>query len=425
MNDTYYAKLTVSAEKKFRKLEDDIIQDVCRRLNKAKEITDTTDYLLNRYVILGNSTQDIQDIINNDIGFIDSEAFYSQVLEKEYVRNIDLYKAINKEFIPYDQNAEMQQFVRALIMQSNSDLENITKTLGFAVKGADGKLIYYGLGEYYNQVLDQNLMELAYGTVDYTQAVRRAVRDLTNSGLRTIDYTSGHHNRVDVAARRALLTGLGQLTGKINQDNARELGTDYYEVSWHMGARPTHAVWQGKVYTEQDLYDVCGLDTGPGLCGWNCRHDYYPFIPGVSQRIYTDEWLEEEYEKESTPVEYEGKEYTYYEATQEQRKMETRMRAQREYAKGLQTAGVDKEKVTDAKCRYQLQLNDYKKFSDRFGLPQQRERIYYDLNGRVAPSQKTFRRWQIEQEQKAANREKEKAEMNRRKDMDEARKKKS
>mgnify|MGYP002508528592 CR=1 FL=1 len=69
---------------------------------------------------------------------------------------------------------------------------------------------------------------------------------MTASGLRTVDYASGHSNRVDVAARRALLTGMGQLTGHISDMNGQLLGTDKFEVDWHHGARPDHAKWQGR-----------------------------------------------------------------------------------------------------------------------------------------------------------------------------------
>lgn len=153
---------------------------------------------------------------------------------------------------------------------------------------------------------------------------------MTNSGLRQIDYASGRANRIDVAARRAVMTGVSQLSGKISEMNAEKLGTEHFEVEWHAGARPTHAVWQGRVYSKEELTTVCGLGTVTGLLGANCYHMYYPFVPGISVRNWTDEWLEEQNRKENTPKSFNGKEYTLYEAKQRQRQMETCMRAQRE-----------------------------------------------------------------------------------------------
>jgi len=125
----------------------------------------------------------------------------------------------------------------------------------------------------------------------------------------------------------------------MNEDNAKELGTDYFEVTWHSGARPSHQEWQGKVYSKKELETICGLGTVTGLCGANCYHDYYPFIPGISERSYTDEELAQMNAEENKPVKYGDKEYTKYEALQRQRKLETAMRAQRQKIHLLEEAG--------------------------------------------------------------------------------------
>lgn len=131
--------------------------------------------------------------------------------------------------------------------------------------------------------------------------------------------------------------------------------------------------------------DVCGLGTVIGLCGANCYHTYFPFVPGVSVRTYTDDWLDEQNWKESEPTEFRGKEYTLYEAKQRQRQMETAMRAQREKVQMLQDGDADPNDVMLAKCKYQGQLDEYARFSKQMGLKQERERIYIDGRWRVAP----------------------------------------
>ena len=171
------------------------------------------------------------------------------------------------------------------------------------------------------------------------------LRRMTNSGLRWIDYDSGVHSRVDVAARRAVMTGFRQVQGKINEQVAADLGTNTYEVSYHVGARPSHQPWQGRVWTMEQLQSVCGLGTVMGLHGANCYHDYSPFIPGVSTRTYTDDQLQEMLDEENTPKDYYGKSYTTYEALQEQRKMERNMRATRQQVKLLQAGSADEKDV--------------------------------------------------------------------------------
>ena len=184
--------------------------------------------------------------------------------------------------------------------------------------------------------------------------------------------------------RRAVMTGLTWLSGKIAEYNAEKLGTEYFEVEWHAGARPTHTIWQGRVWSQQQLYDVCGLGTVTGLCGANCYHTYFPFVPGVSVRTYTDDWLDEQNRKESEPTEFRGKEYTLYEAKQRQSQMETAMRAQREKVQLLQKGGADPQEVMLQKAKYQGQLNEYAVFSRKMGLKEERERIYIDGRGRIS-----------------------------------------
>lgn len=385
--------MTVGVERKFRNLEDRIMEDVVRRIKKTGQITSSADYQLNRYYILGNSTKDIEDIVKGAVGDDYPETFklYDEVVDKQYTRSRELYEQVNEEFIPYGQNEQLQQLVNGLIQQSNDELYNITRSMGFMVDMGGGRKVFSPLSDYYNQYLDNAIVEITSGAFDYNTVIRRVVSQMTNSGLRTVDYASGYSSRCDIAARRAIMTGLSQLTGNISQLNAQKLHTEYFEVDWHAGARPSHRTWQGKVWNRQELVTVCGLGTVTGLQGANCYHEYHPFIPGISERQFSDRWLTEQNRKEDRQKVFKGKEYTLYEATQRQRYLETNMRAQRQKVKLLQRAGADQDDIMLARCKYQAQLDEYKAFCQRMGLQEQRERIYYDLQGRVAPGRRAAR----------------------------------
>lgn len=385
--------MTVGVERKFRNLENRIMEDVVRRIKKTGQITSSADYQLNRYYILGNSTKDIEDIVKSAVGDDYPETFklYDEVVEKQYTRSRELYEQVNEEFIPYEQNEQLQQLVNGLIQQSNDELYNITRSMGFMVDMGGGRKVFSPLSDYYNQYLDNAIVEITSGAFDYNTVIRRVVGQMTNSGLRTVDYASGYSSRCDVAARRAIMTGLSQLTGHISQTNAQKLHTEYFEIDWHAGARPSHRIWQGKVWSYRELVTVCGLGTVTGLQGANCYHEYYPFIPGISERQFSDKWLAEQNRKEDRQKVFKGKEYTLYEATQRQRYLETNMRAQRQKVKLLQQAGASQDDIMLARCKYQAQLDEYKAFCERMGLQEQRERIYYDLQGRVAPGRRTAR----------------------------------
>lgn len=391
MNQAYQSILQAGIEKRYRMLEEEIMKDVVRRIQKTGKITSAADWQLQRFMILGHSTEEVEAIIRQATGgdWADTFKLYDEVIEREYVRSRSMYEQINAHFVPYEQNYELQQITNALIRQSSDDLFNISRSMGFMVDMGGGRKVFSPLSEIYNGYLDNAITMMASGAFDYNTMIRRVVGEMTASGLRTVDYASGHSNRVDVAVRRALLTGMGQLTGHISDMNGQKLGTDKFEVDWHPGARPDHAVWQGRVWSRQQLVEVCGLGTGAGLHGWNCRHDYYPFLEGISVRNYSDRWLEEMNRKEARKIPFRGKAYNMYEATQKQRRMETAMRAQREKAQLLQQGGADPDDVLNARCKYQAMLDEYREFSKKFGLPEQRERIYADLRGRVAPQDKS------------------------------------
>lgn len=366
------------------------MEDIARRIRRSGEITSTADWQINRLRILGYSSEDIEQMLKETLGKSYPEMFelYDKVIDWEYVRNKDIYEQINAEFIPYEDNEELQQIAEALIRQSSEELKNITKSLGFYLDYGNGKPVLTPLAEVYQKYLDAACMDIVSGAFDYNSVLRRVVTQLTNSGLRKIDYASGRANRVDVAARRAVMTGVSQLSGKISEMNAKKLGTEHFEVEWHAGARPTHATWQGRVWSKEELITVCGLGSVTGLLGANCYHTYYPFILGISARNWTDEWLEEQNRKENTPKTFNDKEYTLYEAKQRQRQMETAMRAQREKVQLLQAGGAESDDVMLARAKYQGQLNEYSRFCQKMGLTEERERIYYDMRGRIATNTK-------------------------------------
>ena len=389
MRDDYKNQMASKIVARYINLEERIMQDIVRRIKKAGEITSTADWQINRLRILGYSSEDIEREIKKALNasYPDMFELYDKVIDWEYVRNKDIYEQINAQYIPFDQNEQLKQITDAIIQQSLEDLENVTNSLGFYLDYG-GKKVMTPLSQVYTNYLDNACMEIVSGAFDYNTVLRRVVTQLTNSGLRRIDYASGHSNRIDVAARRAVMTGISQISGKISEYNAKKLGTEYFEVEWHAWARPTHAVWQGRVWTEQQLYSVCGLGTVTGLLGANCYHTYYPFFPGISERNWSDEWLEEQNRKESIPKTFNDKGYTAYEAKQRQRQMETAMRAQREKVKLLQHGGADPDEVVLMKAKYQAQLNEYARFSKKMGLQQERERIYLDMRGKVATNSK-------------------------------------
>lgn len=382
-------RMGLQAEKIWREAERRIMEDVIRRIKKAGEITSTADYQINRLIEMGKSREEVERIIKEALGATWPEMFemYDKVAEWEYVRNREIYEQVNDDFLTPEDNKWLRQITEAARKQTKDTLVNMAQSYGFSVLMA-GKRVFTPFAEYYQKYVDTAIQDVVTGGTDYNSAIRKVVTQMTNSGLRFVDYASGHTNRADVAARRAVLTGVNQITAQISEHNAEKLGTDQFEVSWHPCARPDHQTWQGKVFSKEELRTVCGYGSVTGLCGANCRHTFHPFIPGVSERLYPDDWLEEQNKREAQTKEWNGKQLNAYEQTQQQRKMETAMRAQRQKIRLLQEAGADKDDIMLEKAKYQGQLNEYKQFSKKMGLVEQRERIYQDGLGKVATNTK-------------------------------------
>lgn len=377
--------LPSAMEQLYRSLQLNIMSDLTERLKaNGEEITSAADWQINRLYELGVSKDEIDSLIQSTLNASDDEIdrIYNEVVQSGYARNEELYTGKGKEYIPYAENKQLQQLVKAVKNQTKSEYRNITGSLGFAVKNADNTLSFTPLADFYQRTLDNGLMQIASGAVDYNTVLKRAVKAMTDSGLRSVEYSSGWSNRVDVAVRRALMTGFNQVVAKVNEDNAEQLGTEYFEVSYHRGARPTHQVWQGRVYSKKELETVCGLGTVTGLCGANCYHSYSPFIKGIDTPTYSEEELDRMNEEENTPKEYNGRQYTAYEAQQRQRQLETAMRADRQKIELLTQGGADDDTITGAKVRYFQRQDEYVKFSKAMGLPQQWERV--TVNGKNA-----------------------------------------
>lgn len=368
-----------------RQLENDIMTDIVRRIKINGEITRSADWQIHRLHQLGESKRTIKKQIKEALNLSTQEVnhLFKDVIRKGYAEDERLYKHKGKPYIPFEENKQLQQLITATALQTQNEMKNITQSLGFAVKQPDGTLAFTTLADYYQKTLDKATLSIATGTFDYNTVLKKAVAELTNSGLRTVYYASGWHNRVDVATRRAVMTGFNQIVAKVNDENAERLGTNYFEVSWHGGARPTHQLWQGRVYSREQLETVCGLGEVTGLCGANCYHSYWAFFKDIDEPTYTEEQLAEMNRQENISVEYNGKKYTKYQAYQRQRRLETTMRSQRQTIKLLKEGGADENEIITARGKYRVTSAEYTRFSNAMNLPQQRERVTIDGLGDI------------------------------------------
>lgn len=361
-----------------QKLEKTILDDICRRIAKAGMVTDTAEWQILRLKEMGEANDVIEKAVS-DYTKLSAEEVHQLFHEAAQVSGdfyAEMYTQSGKPFVPVEENPYMKQLITATVDQTNNELVNLTQSMGFAVRQADGSTAFQPAAKAYQSALDLAQMQVATGTFDYTTAIRNSVKALTDGGLYFVEYESGHRNRADVAARRAILTGLSQMTGQVSKHNAEELETDIVEVTAHAGARPSHAEWQGRRYSLSgkskeypSLEEATGYGTGDGLKGWNCRHDFYPVFE-FSPPAYTEEQLAN---IDPPPIEYNGKTLTYYECTQKQRVMETAMRKTKREIIAAKASGDD-DMFTVKSIRLRRQKEEYANFSKSAGMLTQNER---------------------------------------------------
>lgn len=369
----------------YEDFEADVLADICRRLAQSGTVTESALEQIRVMQRQGKTAEFIQkrmrQLLNMSRKELD-ELFQDAVERNEEYLKTSLTKA---DIIRVDEQwrLSLQAQNDAIRRQTEEAFINLTQSMGFAIREGAG-VRFWGIAETYQRILDRAALEVSTGAMDYNTVIRRSVRELADSGIVMVNYASGWRNRADVAVRRAVMTGVTQISAQYSEKSAELLDTPLREVSAHRGARDVdgpkgwenHKKWQGKVYAMGEhprypnIYDVCGLGDVTGLEGANCRHMHFPFVEGVSERTYTDEQLAA---IDPPPFAYQGREYTAYEATQKQRQLETAIRAQKRRVLAFESAGEEQD-AQDAKTRLKRLESEYRAFSKAAGLPEQFER---------------------------------------------------
>lgn len=408
----------------YQDLEDEIIADIARRVKKTGRYTETAELMAKSMVEQGYSAAKIQAEVMKVLRA--DKAYQMAVAEntKAYKQEVkDIIKQTVKEAkvagdelvanagdmawnndmsmwqehgVDLEKPNSMSQLLASFQKQTAGELKNLTRTIGFknTVFGTTGVL------NAYQREMDIALLKVATGTFSYDQVVNNCVHRLAQSGLRSIDYASGRSYQLDTAARMSVRTGLSQLSGKIMEANLIQTGQDLVLTSQHMGSRPEHVPWQNKVFSYSgknkkypDFFKETGYGTATGLKGVNCTHDFFPYWEGAS--IIPDDV------KEPAPVKINGKEYSYYQVSQQQRKMERDIRATKREIEAQKAIGGS---TADLQSRLRKQTADYKQFSEAAGVKVKNNRlrvasgstdikktaVYDRMNRSILKSQKRF-----------------------------------
>lgn len=369
----------------YRALENTLLDEICSRLVIADQLNEVTVQDIRALRSHGTDLKSIEKAISKTTGI--SKQKLNRLLNDVVERNQKYYtEVIDLAHVTQPETLVDAATVDAIKQQTHDTFRNLTASMGFLVGNTMLKST-----RAYQWALDNAEMQIQSGAINYNQAIANAVRQLAESGIKVVDYESGHRDSIDVAARRAVMTGVNQICAKYTEQSAEYLDSPYFEVSAHAGARDipgkspwsSHKAWQGRVYSIHSndiypsIYDVCGLGAVDGLEGANCRHRRNVWVEGVSERTYTDEQLA--HIDDDLGCTFDGKTYTAYEATQMQRRVERQIIKQKRLVTAYK-ASEQKDEYHAAKAKLTRLNAKYKTFSEAAKLPLQWERtkVLYD-----------------------------------------------
>ncbi len=320
-------------------VEDEILKDVARRMSKTGTLTPTANWQLWRYQQTEALRSDVVTLLAKYSGKSDAaiRQLLLQAATEAMEREDAIYYHYGMEPTPFEESAALNNLLDAGARQTAGTWKNLTATTANTVTGQ------------FERTLDAAWAKVSTGAFDYKTAVKQAVGGLAD-GMKFVTYPTGHQDSIEVAARRAILTGVNQTAGKLQVARADEMGVEFFETTAHGGARPSHAEWQGRQFHRGGAVDykgkhypdfeaATGYGTGAGLCGWNCRHTFFSIFPELGP---APAWTQADLEAlNARNIEYNGKKYTRYEINQMQRARERNVRRWKKRYLAETAAGVD------------------------------------------------------------------------------------
>ncbi|WP_302339212.1 phage minor capsid protein [uncultured Ruminococcus sp.] len=372
----------------YQQLEDDIVADMVRRMLKMGFVSESTAYQAEVLQTAGILYDDILQMIadRTDASVAQVRAMFEDAGVRTVEIDNDTHEAAGEAPADIRQDGGMKQVLDAGYRKTLGTMRNLVSTTANTTQTA------------FLQACDRAYMQVSSGAFSYQDAIRMAVRNLADGGA-YVTYPTGHRDRIDVAVRRCVLTGVGQTAAAVAKKRAEDSGCRYMELTAHGGARPEHARWQGqlvqiqgkrtrkiidglKVFTLEEI----GYGDGRGFKGWNCRHNWHPYYPGLSTPNYTPEQIARLDEKS---ISYNGEKYTAYEISQMQRKGERKVRTLKRRAAALEEAAkntddpVLKQSLNDDFSAVSVRLKDAEKTLKDFcrQTGQRRDAFREQVNG--------------------------------------------
>ena len=393
LNNEQEEKLVQILIDRINALNEDILTIIGNRIKQIGELTPTQVHQIQQMLMydtdINKIVQKLAEVTNMNVNDIYNMFEYSAKTNQDFAKQF--YKARGISYIPYAQNKALKEQIRAIAKITAKEYANISRTsaIGYTIKDLKGNLVFKDISSAYKDIIDKAILNVGQGKTTYQQEMRNAIKQIGQSGLKTLDYESGRSVRLDSAIRQNTLEGLRTLTNQIQQQFGEEFGADGVEVSHHINSAPDHIdtvdgkqfslngdrVVNGKLYKD---FNTVNNSLDRQVSTLNCRHYIFSIVLGVNKPQYTDKQLEEDKKKNKEGFDFEGKHYSNYEGEQLQRLIEREIRKQKD-VQILAKASGDKELTLQAQTKITQLTIKYKQLCNVSGLPNQlktRARVY-------------------------------------------------
>lgn len=390
---------------RFEEVNTYTLKTIAKQLKKIKNHKDLRPTEINKLVNLLKYGGDYDKIVKklaevSKLSRKDIDKIFKNTAKKNQEFAKKFYDYRNKKFIPFEENVALQRQVEAIADITKNSYRNLgnTRAIGFT-RIVGGKKIFVPLKKMYQEVIDRGVISLQQGQTTLYEELRNITKELSSSGLRTVDFESGYHRRIDSQARMNLMDGIRQLSNQINLTFGEEFGADGVEITVHEYPAPDHALVQGRQFTNEEFYkfqndeDSVSYDINKknhrgikfpatseetkhdrrSISQYNCYHRAFPIILGIDDPIYSDKELQDIIDENNEGFDIDGKHYTKYQGTQMQRKIETEIRKAKDeqiMAREIE----DKEAIKEAQDRITKLNKKYKELSTISGLSTRDER---------------------------------------------------
>ena len=360
-------------------------------LRQIKELTPSQAHQLVQILKYGGNYDEIirQIAKYTDLNIQDIDNIFNSYAKRDQLFYEKFYKYRNIPFIPFAENTALKMQTRALANIVKNQMYNYTRAnlLGFTINGE-----FMNLEDTYNYVLDEALLNVSQGKETFDSSMRRILKDIGGSGLKTVDYKSGRKVRLDSTVRMHLKSELRELHNELQKIYGEEFGADGVEISVHENPADDHENVQGRQFSNEEFNKLQNGGVGVDYKGkaysldhdsngshrpiseMNCYHYIFSIVLGVSKPTYTDEELQKKTDDNNKGFELDGKHYSLYEGTQLQRQLERAIREQKDI-QIIAKSSDDMELVGTAQSNITKLTQKYKELSQISGLPTKMKRL--------------------------------------------------